>query len=138
MLSVLFKLVWGILEFGNLDRIMSRRVRRKGVQYGEKAAKEAAPPQRSFSAICDGMWLRSGRKEVEEEEVDWTSLPDDTVVQLFSCLNYRDRASLASTCSNWRALGSSPCLWSSLDRSDVSKKISRRQIKEPNVSKINN
>ncbi|RWR80626.1 protein ARABIDILLO 1-like protein isoform X1 [Cinnamomum micranthum f. kanehirae] len=94
---------------------MSRRVRRKGVQYGEKAAKEAAPPPRSFSATCDGMWLRSGRKEVEEEEVDWTSLPDDTVVQLFSCLNYRDRASLASTCSNWRALGSSPCLWSSLD-----------------------
>lgn len=57
--------------------------------------------------------LQSDRKG--SWEVDWTSLPDDTVVQLFSCLNYRDRASLASTCRNWRALGSSPCLWNSLD-----------------------
>ncbi|KAL5973178.1 Protein ARABIDILLO 1 [Asimina triloba] len=48
-------------------------------------------------------------------EVDWTCLPDDTVVQLFSYLNYRDRASLASTCRTWRALASSPCLWTSLD-----------------------
>lgn len=47
--------------------------------------------------------------------VDWTSLPDDTVIQLFSCLNYRDRASLSSTCRAWRILGSSPCLWHSLD-----------------------
>lgn len=47
--------------------------------------------------------------------VDWTSLPDDTVVQLFSLLNYRDRASLASCCRTWRNLGSTPCLWDSLD-----------------------
>jgi F-box-like len=47
--------------------------------------------------------------------VDWTSLPDDTVVQLFSYLNYRERASLSSTCRTWRALGSSSCLWASLD-----------------------
>ncbi|KAK1262700.1 Protein ARABIDILLO 1 [Acorus gramineus] len=47
--------------------------------------------------------------------VDWTSLPDDTVVQLFSLLNHRDRASLASTCRAWRALSASPCLWRSLD-----------------------
>lgn len=47
--------------------------------------------------------------------VDWTSLPDDTVVQLFSLLNYRDRASLASCCRTWRILGSTPCLWDSLD-----------------------
>lgn len=47
--------------------------------------------------------------------VDWTSLPDDTVIQLFSCLNYRDRASLTSTCRTWRVLGVSPCLWTSLD-----------------------
>ncbi|KAJ6328266.1 hypothetical protein OIU77_010039 [Salix suchowensis] len=49
------------------------------------------------------------------EDVDWTGLPDDTVIQLFSCLNYRDRASLSSTCKIWRALGLSSCLWTSLD-----------------------
>lgn len=61
--------------------------------------------------------------EIEEEVsgsvyngfVDWTGLPDDTVIQLFSCLNDRDRASLASTCKTWRVLGISPCLWTSLD-----------------------
>ncbi|KAE8681443.1 Protein ARABIDILLO 2 [Hibiscus syriacus] len=47
--------------------------------------------------------------------VDWTTLPYDTVIQLFSYLNYRDRASLASTCQTFRLLGSSPCLWGSLD-----------------------
>ncbi|XP_038992313.1 protein ARABIDILLO 1-like isoform X2 [Hibiscus syriacus] len=47
--------------------------------------------------------------------VDWTTLPDDTVIQLFSYLNYRDRASLASTCQTFRLLGSFPCLWGSLD-----------------------
>ncbi|XVE56438.1 hypothetical protein DITRI_Ditri04bG0009200 [Diplodiscus trichospermus] len=48
-------------------------------------------------------------------EVDWTTLPDDTVIQLFSYLNYRDRASLASTCQTFRLIGSLPCLWVSLD-----------------------
>ncbi|XWS47706.1 hypothetical protein CRYUN_Cryun13aG0007200 [Craigia yunnanensis] len=47
--------------------------------------------------------------------VDWTTLPDDTVIQLFSYLNYRDRASLASTCRTFWLLGSLPCLWGSLD-----------------------
>ncbi|PPE02380.1 hypothetical protein GOBAR_DD00568 [Gossypium barbadense] len=47
--------------------------------------------------------------------VDWTTLPDDTVIQLFSYLNYRDRASLASTCRTFRLLGSLPYLWGSLD-----------------------
>ncbi|XP_010544576.1 PREDICTED: protein ARABIDILLO 1-like [Tarenaya hassleriana] len=47
--------------------------------------------------------------------VDRTCLPYDTVLQLFTRLNYRDRASLASTCRTWRGLGSSSCLWNSLD-----------------------
>ncbi|XP_009138841.1 protein ARABIDILLO 2 [Brassica rapa] len=47
--------------------------------------------------------------------VDWTSLSYDTVLLLFTRLNYRDRASLASTCRTWRSLGASSCLWSSLD-----------------------
>ncbi|XP_077235342.1 protein ARABIDILLO 1-like isoform X2 [Tasmannia lanceolata] len=84
---------------------MSRRVRRKGVQSKEK---EKVTSQ-NYSEIFEGI------SHLERKEVDWTSLPDDTVVQLFSCLNYRDRASLASTCRNWRLLGSSPCLWNSLD-----------------------
>ncbi|CAO2834784.1 unnamed protein product [Amaranthus hypochondriacus] len=49
------------------------------------------------------------------DSIDWTTLPDDTVIQLFSLLNYRDRASLASSCKTWRNLGSTPCLWESLD-----------------------
>ncbi|PSS24109.1 Protein ARABIDILLO like [Actinidia chinensis var. chinensis] len=47
--------------------------------------------------------------------VDWIKLPYDTVIQLLSSLNYRDRASLSSTCRTWRGLGISPCLWQSLD-----------------------
>ncbi|KAH9678598.1 protein ARABIDILLO 1 [Citrus sinensis] len=48
-------------------------------------------------------------------EVDWTRLPADTAIQIFSYLSCRDRASLSSTCRAYRLLGSSPCLWSSLD-----------------------
>ncbi|OMO69584.1 Armadillo [Corchorus capsularis] len=79
---------------------MSRRVRRKWAKKGKL----------SYSEIED--------EDLGPERtgfVDWTSLPDDTVIQLFSCLNYRDRASLSSTCRTWRVLGSSQCLWSSLD-----------------------
>lgn len=47
--------------------------------------------------------------------VDWINLPDDTVVQLFSFLNYRDRASLSSTCKTYQVLGCTDCLWNSLD-----------------------
>ncbi|PIA28714.1 hypothetical protein AQUCO_06700022v1 [Aquilegia coerulea] len=85
---------------------MSRRVRRKGVQLKNKGKE---------SLQC---YLEIGDENLcieREVEVDWTNLPDDTVLQLFSCLNYRDRASLSSTCRTWRDLGSSPCLWDSLD-----------------------
>ncbi|GER31170.1 armadillo/beta-catenin repeat family protein [Striga asiatica] len=66
---------------------------------------------------------RVGIHEIDDDKLgsddggllDWTRLPDDTVIQLFSCLNYRDRASLSSTCRAWRALGKSPCLWQALD-----------------------
>ncbi|KAF8412939.1 hypothetical protein HHK36_000911 [Tetracentron sinense] len=85
---------------------MSRRVRRKGPQLRDK---EKAILQ-SCLEIGDGS-SSSERKD----EVNWASLPDDTVVQLFSCLNYRDRASLSSTCRTWRGLGSSSCLWNYLD-----------------------
>ncbi|KAM0934264.1 putative F-box domain, armadillo-like helical, leucine-rich repeat domain superfamily [Dioscorea sansibarensis] len=46
---------------------------------------------------------------------NWTSLPDDTVINLSCYLNYRDRANLSSTCRSWRQLGASPWLWTSLD-----------------------
>ncbi|XP_042504817.1 protein ARABIDILLO 1-like [Macadamia integrifolia] len=85
---------------------MSRRVRRKGAQ---SKGKERTIAQ-GYSGIDDGI-----SSSDRDGEVDWTSLPDDTVIQLFTCLNYRDRANLASTCRTWRALGSSPCLWKFLD-----------------------
>lgn len=82
---------------------MTRRVRQK-VSHRSKAVigsnSELDGGCLNLPAIC---------------EVDWTRLPDDTVIQLFSYLNYRDRASLSSTCQAYRLLGSSPCLWSSLD-----------------------
>ncbi|KAI3756804.1 hypothetical protein L1987_56627 [Smallanthus sonchifolius] len=51
----------------------------------------------------------------EDEFVDWTRLPDDNVIQVFTRLNYRDRANLSSTCKSWRSVGSSSFLWQSLD-----------------------
>ncbi|XP_047326291.1 protein ARABIDILLO 2-like [Impatiens glandulifera] len=46
---------------------------------------------------------------------DWSELPNNTIINLFSMLTYRDRASLSSVCRRWRSLGASPCLWQSLD-----------------------
>ncbi|GAB4844292.1 Protein ARABIDILLO 1 [Ancistrocladus abbreviatus] len=84
---------------------MSRRVRRKVARKGK--GKVISP---TYPEIDEGI-LTGERKD----DVDWISLADDTVIQLFSCLNYRDRASLSSTCRTWRTLGSSSCLWDSLD-----------------------
>ncbi|EXB37624.1 Protein ARABIDILLO 1 [Morus notabilis] len=84
---------------------MSRRVRRKVARKGKE--KVILPSYREIEDEVSGL-DRSGF-------ADWTSLPDDTVIQLFSCLNYRDRASLSSTCKTWKVLGVSPCLWTSLD-----------------------
>ncbi|KAF5469978.1 hypothetical protein F2P56_010532 [Juglans regia] len=82
---------------------MSRRVRRKLARKG----KVVSPTYTETEDEVLGL--------KREGDVDWTSLPDDTVIQLFSCLNYRDRASLSSTCRTWMFLGISPCLWNSLD-----------------------
>ncbi|KAJ9171192.1 hypothetical protein P3X46_014588 [Hevea brasiliensis] len=84
---------------------MSRRVRRKVAKKGQEKVVLPSFPEIEDEVSCSD----------SNEAVDWTSLPDDTVIQLFSCLNYRDRASLSSTCRTWRALGVSPCLWTSLD-----------------------
>ncbi|XP_072987400.1 protein ARABIDILLO 1-like [Typha latifolia] len=96
---------------------MSRRVRRRVAQSKDKGKVVIPPPfplvsseECEIAGTVAGSDVGSG-----EDAVDWTTLPDDTVVQLFSCLNYRDRASLASTCRTWRFLGSSPCLWTSID-----------------------
>nr|GMD65124.1 protein ARABIDILLO 1-like [Ipomoea batatas] len=80
---------------------MSRRVRRKLASRGQEKADRLGVGE---NLILD-----------ERGVVDWTRLPDDTVIQLFSCLNYRDRASLSSTCRTWRSLGKSQCLWQALD-----------------------
>ncbi|KAG5565410.1 hypothetical protein RHGRI_001337 [Rhododendron griersonianum] len=84
---------------------MSRRVRRKVARKGKD--KVVLP---SYPELED-----EGSSLDQKVVVDWTRLPDDTVIQLFTCLNYRDRASLSSTCRTWRVLGISPCLWQSLD-----------------------
>ncbi|KAK6121605.1 hypothetical protein DH2020_044647 [Rehmannia glutinosa] len=80
---------------------MSRRVLRKVVGRGKEKV--------DFPESDENLTLD------EKEVLDWTRLPDDTVIAIFSCLNYRDRASLSSTCQTWRTLGRSPCLWQVLD-----------------------
>ncbi|KAF2311684.1 hypothetical protein GH714_025925 [Hevea brasiliensis] len=85
---------------------MTRRLRRKLSHLGKK--KEIVD---SNSEISDGGCLHLNTIR----DIDWTALPNDTAFKLFSYLNYRDRASLSSTCRTFRLLGSSPCLWDSLD-----------------------
>ncbi|XP_010508233.1 PREDICTED: protein ARABIDILLO 1-like [Camelina sativa] len=90
---------------------MSRRVRRK-LEEGNGKDKVVLP---SYPETSDEDLVVVAPEILLHGFVDWTSLPYDTVIQLFTCLNYRDRASLASTCKTWRGLGASSCLWSSLD-----------------------
>eukprot|EP00258_Populus_trichocarpa_P034242 XP_024450261.1 protein ARABIDILLO 1 isoform X1 [Populus trichocarpa] len=84
---------------------MNRRVRQKVAKKSKEKVELPSNPEIGDAGLCPD----------SNEDVDWTSLPDDTVIQLFSCLNYRDRASLSSTCKTWRVLGLSSCLWISLD-----------------------
>lgn len=86
---------------------MTRRVRRK-LAHSKEKNKEIVG---SNSENQDDGCLRSSTIC----DLDWMALPDDTAIQLFSYLNYRDRASLSATCRTFRLLGSSPCLWDSLD-----------------------
>ncbi|KAL1543335.1 Protein ARABIDILLO 1 [Salvia divinorum] len=79
---------------------MSRRVRGRVVRRGKE------------TLDCPDI---DGNLSLDEGMLDWTNLPDDTSIQLFSCLNHRDRASLSSTCRTWWAIGKSPCLWKALD-----------------------
>ncbi|CAD5187692.1 unnamed protein product [Musa acuminata subsp. malaccensis] len=98
---------------------MSRRVRRRTSQSRDKEKVAVSPPYAEAPDHCEiprpGGCCCGGGGGGGAAGVDWTALPDDTVVQIFSRLNYRDRASLASTCRSWRRLGSSPSLWTSLD-----------------------
>ena len=86
---------------------MTRRVRRRTCR--EREGRGVRGASRVVSAGPEG------EEDAAAVEVDWRALPDDTVLQLFARLNYRDRANMASACRAWRALGSSPCLWSTLD-----------------------
>ncbi|XP_015877694.3 protein ARABIDILLO 1 isoform X1 [Ziziphus jujuba] len=86
---------------------MTRRVRQKGSQSNEKSKDIIESNSEISAAECC--------TSDSNCNVDWTTLPDDTMIQLFSSLNYRDRASLSSTCQTYRLLGSSACLWDSLD-----------------------
>ncbi|XP_051196591.1 protein ARABIDILLO 1 [Lolium perenne] len=99
-------------------RVRRRTCREKGkgkevVEEGRLVEAGSSPPL-GWVAAEDGDG-DAGRAAAGGEDVDWTLLPDDTVLQLFGRLSYRDRGSLGSTCRTWRALGSSPCLWTALD-----------------------
>ncbi|KAF3439371.1 hypothetical protein FNV43_RR17648 [Rhamnella rubrinervis] len=77
---------------------MSRRVRRKVARKGkEKLVLPSYPKLKMKFRV----WNRN-------RVVDWTSLPDDTVIQLFSCLNYRDRNKLIISMPDMEVLGVSP------------------------------
>nr|XP_043631042.1 protein ARABIDILLO 1 [Erigeron canadensis] len=84
---------------------MNRRVRRKCA----KGTQKLDLPNQPETEDADYLKLNA------DGFVDWTRLPDDTVIQLFTHLNYRDRANFSSACKSWRSLGSSSCLWQSLD-----------------------
>ena len=86
---------------------MNRRVRRKIVKYRVSRAKESL-----LYAEDEG---DSGLSHVDRIKIDWTRLPHDTVIALFTLLDYRDRARLSSVCKTWHSLGDSPCLWKNLD-----------------------
>jgi hypothetical protein len=62
-----------------------------------------------------GIGRNSSHSTTDEDEADWTRLPDDTLLKVFTLLNHRDRASLASVCRGWRTLAASASLWTSLD-----------------------
>ncbi|XP_010512352.1 PREDICTED: protein ARABIDILLO 2-like [Camelina sativa] len=87
---------------------MSRRVRQR---VEEKGKNKLESPSYRYPLIGNDEDVAPK----VEDYADWTSLPYDTVLYLFTRLNYRDRASLASTCRTWRSLGASSCLWNSLD-----------------------
>ncbi|GFS39314.1 similar to ARABIDILLO-2 [Actinidia rufa] len=84
---------------------MSRRIHRKVARRENDSVVMPSCPE----------FENEGLSLNEEGIVDWVKLPYDTVIQLLSSLNYRDRASLSSTCRTWWGLGISPCLWQSLD-----------------------
>ncbi|KAK1273273.1 Protein ARABIDILLO 1 [Acorus gramineus] len=95
---------------------MSRRVKRKLSHRKDDPISASPPiPPRIVSSAPINDAGTSNRPPPPSPYVDWTSLPDDTVVHLFSLLSYRDRASLSSTCRAWRSLSASPSLWRSLD-----------------------
>ncbi|KAK4798215.1 hypothetical protein SAY86_030541 [Trapa natans] len=87
----------------------SRRVRRRLSKKGKEKLIIFSYPEFDDEASTSDIATTATRV------VDWTMLPDDTVIHLFSILNYRDRANLSSTCKAWRALSKSPCLWEFLD-----------------------
>lgn len=98
---------------------MIRTVRRKAVHVKEKKKGKAIHSNCVGNSANDNNEVFDEEEVVyvdrKQEEVDWTTLPDDTVVAVFHLLNYRDRASLASVCKTFRAVGHYPCLWNSLD-----------------------
>ncbi|CAN6899019.1 unnamed protein product [Brassica oleracea] len=86
---------------------MSRRVRQRVDEDGKD--KVGGAPSYLLTGDEDAA------PKVQESSKDWSSLTYDLMLHVFTLLDNRDRASLASTCTTLRSLGASPYLWSSLD-----------------------
>ena len=84
-----FSFVWVCVELLKMD--MSRRIHRKVARRENDSVVMPSCPE----------FENEGLSLNEEGIVDWVKLPYDTVIQLLSSLNYRDRASLSSTCRTW-------------------------------------
>ncbi|KAH7862605.1 hypothetical protein Vadar_007110 [Vaccinium darrowii] len=83
---------------------MDRRVCRKVAKTGNDKVVLPSHPEREEGLSLDHKGL-----------VDWSRLPTDIVIKLFSTLSRCDQANLASTCQTRRNIGMSSCLWQSLD-----------------------
>ncbi|KAG2258602.1 hypothetical protein Bca52824_077896 [Brassica carinata] len=101
---------------------MNPRVRHRSDEDGKdmdrRVVRQRVDEEHGKNKVGSPSYLLIGDEDVApqvQESVDWTSLAYDPMLHVFTLLDHRDRASLASTCKAWRSLGASPYLWRSLD-----------------------
>ncbi|KAG2258603.1 hypothetical protein Bca52824_077897 [Brassica carinata] len=101
---------------------MNPRVRHRSDEDGKdmdrRVVRQRVDEEHGKNKVGSPSYLLIGDEDVApqvQESVDWTSLAYDPMLHVFTLLDHRDRASLASTCKAWRSLGASPYLWKSLD-----------------------
>ncbi|KAL0714743.1 hypothetical protein Bca4012_021722 [Brassica carinata] len=101
---------------------MNPRVRHRSDEDGKdmdrRVVRQRVDEEHGKNKVGSPSYLLIGDEDVApqvQESVDWTSLAYDPMLHVFTLLDHRDRASLASTYKVWRSLGASPYLWRSLD-----------------------